>query len=240
MAVNVCRLSGQLPGAGLRSRDHGILRSRCGAHSDVPGTLSVCFVDADRRRRAVRRRDCLDWSPHDARHSCSEAPPELVMATEPAETVDEPKKKRGFWGPPVRPRQGGQGRGIAGGVSTKSSYRIKLCSREHHIVPTGRLTEDRGRVSSPSHSIEHPSSTRRHHRRRAARWRSRSRSMAFASATASAFFRWKAGTELRPASPAISHADAGETSASAARSSCGAEKPLQSVTTAARTRISSC
>jgi 1A family penicillin-binding protein len=99
MPVNVCRLSGQLPGEACdrviteyfvrgavptqTCQEHYLVASSTQIATVLPSGGGIVSIGPRMVAPAA---------------AVSEAPPELVMASEPAETVDEPKKKRGFWG----------------------------------------------------------------------------------------------------------------------------------------------
>ena len=98
MAVNVCRLSGQLPGAACdRVITEYFVRGAaptqvCQEHYLFASSTQIAAVaDFGGRAPSAPRLG----TPVAA---VSEAPAELVMASKPAEAAEQPKKKRGFWG----------------------------------------------------------------------------------------------------------------------------------------------
>ena len=104
MPVNVCRLSGQLPGAAAIVSSPN---TSCAGQRRLRSARNTIFFASSTQIAAVASgrsgsaaATAIDWPA--AR--VGRLPPsrqrraELVMASRPAETAEQPKKKRGFWG----------------------------------------------------------------------------------------------------------------------------------------------
>ncbi len=173
MGVNVCRLSGQLPGAMCdRVITEYFVRGAaptqvCQEHylfassTQIANVLSPGGAIASIGPRMVAPVAAV-----------AEAPPELTVAppdsAQPGEVAEEETRLLGSL---VRPRQrqrhrrrSPERRRLSTPLAPHShpaDHDAKIVLREHHFVPPGRFTEDRGCISSSSDAIEHSPPIRR-------------------------------------------------------------------------------